>query len=111
MVALACPQALGHDFHRNAVSEQQHGAGVAEVVQPDLGQLVLPQGFACLHDLGDESARVPLGVPERAVEVAANESGVAHKLEREQAAIRPVRPQGGDGIRVDIHHARLADPC
>ena len=63
---------------------------VPEVVQPDLRQLVLPHRPACPHDLLDEPARVPLGMPVDAVEVPEDERGVPHELEREQASGRPV---------------------
>jgi hypothetical protein len=63
-------EALRDHFHRHAVGEQQGGVGVAEVVQPDRGEQVLPQRLAGLGDLAGEAAGEPLRVPVGAVEGA-----------------------------------------
>jgi hypothetical protein len=101
-------QPLRHRLDRLAGGEQQRGVGVPQVVQPDPRQLVLPQRPARLEDLLDEPARVPLGVSVGAVAVAEYERGIADEPGREPCAGRPVGAQVGDGVHVDVDHARLA---
>ena len=54
--------------------------GVAEVVQPDPRQQVLPQRSPRLDDLTGEAAGAPLRVPVGAVEVAEHERRVPHEV-------------------------------
>jgi hypothetical protein len=39
------PQPLGDHLDRDAVSERERGVRVAEIVQPDHRQLILPSAF------------------------------------------------------------------
>jgi hypothetical protein len=81
---------------------------VSQVVQPHLGQPVLPQRLARLHHLLDEPARIPLRAGVRAFVVAEHKGGIPHELEGEQASGRSADAQGRDRVRDEVHRTRLA---
>ena len=58
--------------------------GVAEVVQPDRRQLLLPQRLSRLGDLAGKTAGEPFRVPMGAIEIA--EHGLSRAMEADSRA-------------------------
>ena len=79
--------------------------GVAEVVQPDHRQPLLPQRSTRPREMAGEVAGEPLRVPMGAVEVAEHERRVAHEIERQQSASGPVGTKRGHGAGVQVDNA------
>jgi hypothetical protein len=81
-------QALGDDLHRHAVGEQQGGVGVAEVVQSDRRQSLLPQRL-----LPERRPRCQLGVPNQ---LASSRTGYPTGMQIPKAmVVERIRTAGG----------------
>ncbi len=83
------PQPLGADLDRDAV-RQQRRVGVSQVVQPDDGQRVHPEGLARDRDGCDEPSGEPLGVPHAAVEAGQDVGVIAGQCQGQRSLGRLV---------------------